>query len=308
MSGVYAMLNQMSLLDMPSATSSPVSEDGRSLCVSLDGPMTGPCGQDLAHANLSASQALEKGLMTLDTYGRTSGGSSISADLQASLANRLQARMDGLGSHLYALTWKCWDMQSGPPICALRASARRTSDKDSGLALSAWPTASTRDGKGGYQGGRMRDGKISTDTMDVTAQLAGWGTPSVSDDNNSRMGQGAMMREWNRPGGSRSSLAKQSAVLAGWPTPNTLDTVDRKEIRPSRVATNRKSGYLTEDILHLKDNPQPARLTASGEMLTGSTAAMESGGQLNPAHSRWVMGYPPAWDDCAVTAMPSSRK
>jgi hypothetical protein len=50
----------------------------------------------------------------------------------------------------------------------------------------------------------------------------------------------------------------------------------------------------------------PARLTASG-----SFAGMESGGQLNPAHSRWLMGLPPAWDDCAVMAMqsmPSRRK
>jgi hypothetical protein len=87
-----------------------------------------------------------------------------------------------------------------------------------------------------------------------------------------------------------------------------LDTVDRQQLRPSRVATNRKSGYLTEDILHLKNNPQPARLTATGEMLIGSSAGMASGGQLNPAHSRWLMGLPPEWDDCAPTAMRSSAK
>ena len=32
------------------------------------------------------------------------------------------------------------------------------------------------------------------------------------------------------------------------PTPNTMDYIDRKQMRPSRAATNRKTGYLSEMI------------------------------------------------------------
>ncbi|WP_447876988.1 hypothetical protein [Serratia fonticola] len=84
--------------------------------------------------------------------------------------------------------------------------------------LTGWPTPAATDGKGGYQGGRLRNGKLSTDRLDVVAQIAG-----------------------------------------------------------------------------------PARLTVSGEILIGSTAGMESGGQLDPSHSRWLMALPPEWDDCAPT-------
>jgi hypothetical protein len=33
--------------------------------------------------------------------------------------------------------------------------------------------------------------------------------------------------------------------------------------------------------------------------VTGSPAPMEKRGQLNPAHSRFLMGYPSSWDQAA---------
>lgn len=158
------------------------------------------------------------------TCGLTGNRSLTSAHLQSLLASKLQAR--SIGSILYRLTWKDRVTPSGRQICALRASKAPTSDND--FISSPWPTPATRDGKGGYIGGRMRNGKISTDTLDVAAQLA---------------------------------------TMA-----------------------------------------EPMRLCSDGRLLIGSSAAMESGGRLNPAHSRWLMRLPHAWDDCAPMAMRSTRK
>lgn len=52
----------------------------------------------------------------------------------------------------------------------------------------------------------------------------------------------------------------------------------------------------------------PARLTVSGEILTGSSVQMENGGQLNPEHSRWLMGLADAWRNCVPTETQLSHR
>ena len=236
------MLTQVSLSDTCSATSSPVLVAGATPCALPDGPTTDLFGRAVAHASPSAPQAPKKAPLMIDTFGLSGSISSASAALESSLVSRLKQRLTTDGSILFNLIWKVKATPAGRQVYRLRASARRISDNDYGswpTTLTAdgrgsagvgkrelpnvakwvgWPTTSTRDYKGGYRGGRMRNNKISTDTLDVAAQLT------------------------------------------------------------------------------------------SGQTAIGSPAATENHGQLNPAHSRWLMGLPPAWDACAPTATPSLRR
>lgn len=322
---------QTTLPGIASATFSLALESGVTLSDKQDGPTTNRSGQDHALANLSALQAKEKGLLMSGTYGQPGNISSKSKSLNAFLESRLRAKTDLIGSTLYKLTWKERTTPSGLTISALRASVLRTSG-NACILLGPWPTPSKRDHKGGYLGGRIRNGKLSTDTLDVTAQLAGWGTPTANPANGEPEQFLARKRKAVTNGakmGVSVTDIQMQAKLAGWPTPLASDTTGSKappnrqsgaslktavtlvgwptpkssEARSGLRAADGKRGLNALDLT--KNMDCPARLTATGEILTGSDAVTGSGGQLNPALSLWLMGLPAVFCESAVTAMAS---
>lgn len=119
--------------------------------------------------------------------------------------------------------------------------------------------------------------------------LAPWPTAAARD------WKGATDERW----GSNARPLNEVAALAHWPTPLLQDS--ESSGGEGALARGTRGHTLTSIT---KD----ARPLDSGAMPTGLAAETGKRGQLNPAHSRWLMGFPAAWDDCAPTGTRSSRK
>ena len=331
------MSRQMILPGLPSAIFSRESGHGHTPCAAQGGRMTAQSGQAPVHASLSARQENEKELLTNVTCGPHSSASSASADLTQFLASRLQALTALHGSILYRLTWRMRTTPAGRSIPALRASALRTS----GSGCTGWPTP--RSAAAGADFAISNRGKSGGISLQTAAQFSGWptprsvesghgtGNPARAFNGKSRIEDTVFLAGWTTPaardwkdtpgmqttrpdGRSRTDQLPRQAALAGWNTPAASDGNGGKRPHPDttmsgRHPSGRKVNMDLASQAHIGFlETVPARLTASGELLTGSFAEMTSGGQLNPELSRWLMGLPKEWDDCAAMVTPSSRR
>ena len=111
--------------------------------------------------------------------------------------------------------------------------------------------------------------------------LAGWGTPTSRDHKD-----GAADLSKNPVNG----LLSREVLLTGWCT-------------PTAVNRNRET-----DEKNLDKNTMDRQVIQIGETLNGSPVPTERRGQLNPEFTRWLMGFPAEWEDCAPTATPSSPR
>jgi len=321
--------------DTPKPISSPGSAAGPTPSDSRNGPTTGPSGPVPVPASPSAWRARARAKTTPGTSGPSSFASSGTDDLQRSLASRLRARMGAFGSPEYVLTWREWDIGSGPPICALRALGRRTSDSGS----TGWPTARAEDSEstGAHRG--------APDTLTSAARLVGWPTPAVTNAE-----RGGMLE---RTQGARRNL-QDFALTAGWLTP-TVSEADRgrmpndgkrgaglieamtgwatpaardwrsdsgsEEWVKSRTARSKGNplsfqvlavaGWATPNATDCEAAVGPSQTSLTNQV-TGRYQAPSYAQtaspvvyRLNPLFPLWLMGFPPsAWAFCAEPETP----
>jgi hypothetical protein len=274
MSEASSMCSLTTLEAMGSAISSPASEDGPTPCDSQESPTTDLFGQALAHASHSPQPASSVAATMSATYGLRSSASSASAALEQSLASRLQEELATPGGITWRRTWKERVTPLRRRISAHIQSGLLTSDS----GCIGWPTPTRQDSaSSGSADYSTESGRHSGTTLTDAAP-----TPRAADsDKNVRTAEGAA-REVERKGGPQD--LPSAATLAPWATPTARDWKDGAT-NMTNVAVNSLCG---RQVLGIASN--------------GSHAQTGNRGQLNPAFSRWLMGYPAAWCEAAIAA------
>lgn len=198
-----------------------------------------------------------------------------------------------------------------PTACtpnSLRGSGQEPAEREAGghavnlqdqVRLAGWKTPCVPNG-GRISGnksdiGKRQDGTKAQIGLENEAKLRGWSAPKKAD---GEQGSSTMMR---------GNLTLQGqARLGSWPTPMAGTPAQNGNNEAGNCDSSRKTVAMCQW-------PNVDRLTDFGDQPIGYLLGpngweiLPASGQLNAAHSRWLMGLPPEWDDCGVTAMGSLR-
>lgn len=272
----------------------------------LAGQTIAPSGPDRRRASRSASPAKAVHTMTSGTYGPTCFGSSVPDGPLVSWENRLRQLLAAIGSTECLLTWKELHTPAGRWLSQLAPSTRHTvvTVYGSPSETACWVTATTRDWKDtsgmALKGpdGRSRTDQLPRQVVAAAALSVNWPTPVTMDARKGSLGP--------RPHDTGVSLAQRVAQVgaAPWATPTTTQPGGTPEAFLKRkAALNGACGVSLTDLRMQAEVTERRGMTPDG-----SSDTTGKPGALNPAFVCWLMGYPDAWESCAPTEMPSSRR
>ena len=189
----------------------------------------------------------------------------------ANLRSFLASRLQAVTATLGSTLFKLTWKQQATPLGRSFFLLRASVRRTHDTGFSSWPTPTTRDYK---DGDAQSCANVPTNgLLGRVATLCAWQTPTCP----SRTADG-------HQAGNNRYVTSVVDALAPWSTPRA-----------------NKRGFPDS---HGSDE-RPADI---GLMPIGYRARAESGGPLNPEHSRWLMGLPAEWTSCAPLETRSALK
>lgn len=183
--------------------------------------------------------------------------------------------------------------------------------KDVAAQLAGWPTTAARDWRDGRSNQHDKNARPLNEVADLAVAVpatTGWPSPRLPNGGRSSkdMSPTGKMPDGRKCQAGLEHVAKmaEAAALSGWRSPNAMpENRGGLQSSPEKALERAAQGHQ----VNLDDEAAMAVPLASthGATTPSSASATAPRGALNPAFSRWLMGFPSAWCQAAIRA---SRK